>query len=274
MGDTSATGGATGVCPRVVTLAEEPDVARAMWAVGASIWPRFMMEDPVADRYYARVDSDFADTCLVALDGDEVVARAFFVPFTWAGDSLPDRGWDAIVERGVADHDAGRVPTAASALEIGVVPGHRRRGLSRLMLAAMREAVAGRGLADLVAPVRPSLKHRFPNEPMEEYLRRRTDDGLPFDPWLRVHVQAGATIVGVAHASMRIEGSLAQWRSWTDQDGEGAASPDRPSAWDAAATGRASEVVVPGALAPVVVDAAAGTGTYVEPNVWVHHRLG
>lgn len=188
MGDTPATDdGATAGRLRVVTLADEPGLAAAMWAAGASIWPRFMLEDPVANRYYSRVDSDFADTCLVALDGHEVVARAFFVPFTWAGDRLPDRGWDAIVERGVADHDAGHVPTAASALEIGVVPAHRRRGLSRFMLSAMREAVAGRGLADLVAPVRPSLKHRFPHEPMEEYLRRRTDDGLPLDP-----VAAGA----------------------------------------------------------------------------------
>ena len=240
--------------PRIVTLAEEPSVAPAMWAVGESIWPPFMLEDPVADRYYGRVESDFADCCLVALDGEEVVARGFFVPFAWDGGELPRRGWDAIVEQGVADRDAGRAPTAASALEIGIVPERRGRGLSRVMLRAMREAVAARGLADLVAPVRPSGKHVVPHEPMHQYLRRRTDDGLPADPWLRVHVRAGATIVGVAPSSMHIEAPVASWQAWG-------------GAWEDGV------LVVPLALAPVTVDVATGVGTYVEPNVWVHHRL-
>ncbi|MEU9319777.1 hypothetical protein [Streptomyces sp. NPDC048295] len=59
--------------------------------------------------------------------------------------------------------------------------------------------------------------------PMAEYLGRRRDDGLPADPWVRVHVRAGGTIERIAPASMAVSGSSARWRQWTglpfDRDG-------------------------------------------------------
>lgn len=242
--------------PVVVTLAERPGLAGDMWAMGEAIWPAFMLADPVADRYYGRVEADFADTCLLAVEDGELVARAFFVPFTWNGRRLPDRGWDAIIERATADHDAGRAPTAAAALEIGVMPAARKRGLSGFMLASMRAAVRARGLHDLFAPVRPSAKYEHPREPMATYMTWTTDAGLPADPWLRVHVRAGGRIVKVAPASMRIDASLPRWRAWTSAplDSQG-------------------QHEIPGGLVPLEVDVDADVGTYIEPNVWVHHDL-
>lgn len=244
---------------RLVTLADRPDLAGAMWDIGDRIWPRYMQEDPVGNLYYGRATSDFADTCLLALDGDELVARAHFIPFAWDGEDwarLPADGWDAVVRRGAADHDAGRTPTAASALEIGIVPLARRRGLSSVMLAALRTAVRRRGLEDLVAPVRPSGKHLHPDEPMDDYLARRTPAGEPADPWLRVHTRAGGRILKVAETSMRIEASLDQWQEWTG------------TRWDTD-----GPQLVDQGLVPAQVDVAADRATYVEPNVWVHHDL-
>lgn len=243
----------------LTTLAERPDLEGAMWDIGDEIWPRYMQEDPVGNLYYRRVPTDFADTCLLALDGDDLIARAYFIPFRWDGDDwtdLPDDGWDEVIRRGTSDFDTGRTPTAASALEIGIVPERRRRGLSGLMLAAMRTAVAGRGLDDLVAPVRPSGKHLHPDEPMDAYVARRTTAGEPADPWLRVHTRAGGRIVTVAPTSMCIQGTLAQWRDWTG------------ARWDS----DGSHLVDQG-LVPVQVDVSADLATYVEPNVWVHHDL-
>lgn len=243
----------------VATLDQRPDLVDAMWALGPQVWPAFMMEDPVGNLYYGRVTTDFADTCLLVLDGDEVVARAFWIPFARDGlvwDDLPGRGWDAIIERGVADHDAGRTADAASALEIGIVPDHRGRSLSRFVLDAMRGVLRDRGVRDLVAPVRPSAKHVYPHVPMSDYLSRTTNDGLPHDPWLRTHVRAGGRIVKVAAESMRIEATVAQWESWAGESMVG----DGP-------------VVVEGALVPVEVDRDSDRVVYVEPNVWIHHAL-
>lgn len=240
----------------VVTLADRPDLAGTMWDLGPQIWPAFMMEDPIGNLYYGRVADDLADTCLLLLDGGEVVARAFFIPFVWDGGELPDRGWDAVIERGVADHDAGRSPNAASALEIGIPPAHRGRGLSRVVLDAMLRAVRDRGLEDLFAPVRPSGKHLVPHQSMEDYLARTTDEGLPADPWVRVHVRAGGRILKVAPTSMRIGAAIAQWESWTGSslDGDGSVIVDR-------------------ALVPLEVDRTTDRAVYVEPNVWIHHDL-
>jgi hypothetical protein len=45
--------------------------------------------------------------------------------------------------------------------------------------------------------------------PMTEYGFLTRDDGLPVDPWLRVHVRAGGKIEPVATASMVVAGVVA-----------------------------------------------------------------
>jgi hypothetical protein len=85
---------------------------------------------------------------------------------------------------------------------------------------------------------------------------RTRADGLPHDPWLRVHARAGAEVVAVAPTSMTVAGSLAEWRQWTGL------------AFDS--TG---DVEVPGALLPVRCEPQHDFAVYVEPNVWMHHRL-
>jgi hypothetical protein len=89
------------------------------------------------------------------------------------------------------------------------------KGLSALMLGAMRAGAAAHGFAEVVAPVRPTAKHLEPLTPMPEYAARVREDGLPQDPWLRVHVRAGGVIEAVAPASMTIVGTVAEWREWT-----------------------------------------------------------
>lgn len=113
-----------------------------------------------------------------------------------------------------------------------------------------------RGLTALIAPVRPTLKERYPLIPMEDYVRWRRGDGLPFDPWLRVHRRLGAKFLRVAPRSMRITGSIAGWEGWT-----GMRFPV------------SGPYVVPGALCPVEMDVERDLGTYEEPNVRMCHPL-
>ena len=124
------------------------------------------------------------------------------------------------------------------------------------MLAAMRDNVKRLGFQDLVAPVRPNRKHLVPDMPIGEYAALVRDDGLPQDPWLRVHVRAGGRIVGTCKRAMVIPGTLPEWRSWT---GLPFSEP--------------GPVVVPGALVPVQCSPEHDYAVYVEPAVWVHHRL-
>jgi len=80
------------------------------------------------------------------------------------------------------------------------------------------------------------------------------EDGLAFDPWIRLHARLGAEQLEVCPASLRVEGTREEWEAWA-----GMPFP---------ADGR---YVVPGALVPV--EFAGGRGVYVEPNVWMRHRV-
>ncbi len=242
----------------VVPLAERPDLASAMWSMPSS-WPRFMLQDLVAEVLYGRLGVDFPEYQLLALDdAGELVGRVNTVPFVWTGedDDLPDLGWDGVLQRGFRDRGRGERPTAVSLLEARVVPDRQGRGLSTALLQAARAAVRDLGHTDLFGPVRPTEKHREPRTPMGEYVARTRDDGLPADPWLRVHVRLGARVVRVCPVSMTIPGTLAEWREWTGLPLD-----------------RSGPAEVPGALVPVHVSLEHDVAVYVEPNVWVHHRL-
>jgi len=128
--------------------------------------------------------------------------------------------------------------------------------MSARILFALRAAAKGRGFDTLLAPVRTNHKHLEPATPMAEYAFRTQQDGLPHDPWLRTHVGAGGVIEKVAPASMVVGSSLAKWREWTGLpfDTEG-------------------PIDVPHALTQVHCVPSQGYAVYVEPNVWVRHRL-
>ena len=171
-------------------------------------------------------------------------------------DQLPDDGWDGVIRWAWLDEIAGREPTHVSALEVTIRPDLQGTGLASEMLEAKRRNAMRLGFSDLVAPVRPNGKHLEPRTPMSEYAYRTRADGLPVDPWLRLHVRAGASISGVCPRAMTISGTLAEWRSWTDL------------AFDTS-----GDVEVPFALNPVHVSVEHDHAVYVEPGVWVHHHL-
>jgi len=241
---------------RITTLAERPELG--VWDM-ANSWPAFMMNDPIADLFYEVAGTVHADHVLVADDDAEpgkVVARGCMMPFFFDGTELPDDGWDGVLRRGWLARERGPRPNMISALEITIRRDLLGHGLSPRMLRAMREQAARLGFTELLAPVRPNLKHLEPHTPMSEYASRTRPDGLPHDAWLRVHVRAGGKIVRVAPRSMVVPGTLAEWRGWTGLPFD-----------------RSGTVEVPGALSPVHVVVEQDYAVYVEPNVWVSHPL-
>ncbi|HEY5051555.1 MAG TPA: hypothetical protein VII50_11685 [Acidothermaceae bacterium] len=111
----------------VVALADRPDLHHAIDAMPKS-WPTFMYKDPAA-RLMSRLPSTFPQLQFAALDGDEVVGIVIAASFAWDGDltSLPDRGWDAILEQVIRDEDEGRMPTASPCSKLPFTRPARRR---------------------------------------------------------------------------------------------------------------------------------------------------
>ncbi|MEU4178060.1 N-acetyltransferase [Streptomyces sp. NPDC026589] len=239
----------------VATLAERPDLEPALLTMESS-WPAYIAPDPMLVHWAFERHKRHQ---LVLFDDDgTVVARAVSVPLNWDGDpdTLSDRGWDEALRQCMSDTFLDRALDTLCAMEIAVVPGRKAQNLSARALDALKDHGRREGFRDLVAPVRPSLKHRHPQLSMDRYARRTRPDGLPEDPWLRVHVRAGGQVLKVCPVSMTISGSLAQWRSWTGLPLD-----------------RGGPVEVAGALSPVVVDLERDHAVYIEPNVWIRHPL-
>jgi GNAT superfamily N-acetyltransferase len=241
------------------TLAEAPELTDASQQVIAEGWPAYVLATPVAAALWPRVLTEFADYQIVVIDqsSGSVVGTGHSLPLAWDGTvaGLP-RGWDAAAEQAIADHDQGRAPSAAVGLSATVARSHQGRKLSRHIIQALRTTAAEHGHGALVLPVRPNRKSAYPLIPMESYVTWTTPEGLPFDPWLRVHVRLGAKILAVCPESMRITGTVRQWEEWAGMPLPGTGS-----------------YVVPDGLVPVQIDRDRDLGLYVEPNVWVHHDL-
>jgi GNAT superfamily N-acetyltransferase len=240
---------------RVFTLAERPELARRRRELDAE-WPRFMHYDPTGLFFHLEAYAEHTLFAVTDEDPDRLVARASSVPFRLGDAELPDDGLDEVARWAAHGRLVGAAADTVATVEIVVRRDVQRRGLGARMLAALLDNARRLGFDTLLAPVRPILKHQEPQVPIAEYAARTRPDGLPADPWLRVHARFGASVVKVAPYSTVIPGTLAQWREWTGVPFD-----------------RSGETVVPGALVPVVASLEHDYAVYVEPNVWMRHAL-
>jgi GNAT superfamily N-acetyltransferase len=228
--------------------ADRPDL-REVRRAALNEFPEFMNHNAMGSRYWGRLYEDFPEFQLGLVDDGELVAEVHALPVPVDGDQLPS-GWDEAFERGM-EAGGGNV---LSLLAISVSSTRRGGGIATRLIGAAREAAEQAGLESVIAPVRPTLKERYPLIPIEEFVTWRRADGTHVDPWLRVHERVGGTIERAAPRSMLIEAPVTDWEQWTEM------------AFPADGT-----YVVPGMLAPLEVQ--DGVGVHVEPNVWVRHSI-
>jgi GNAT superfamily N-acetyltransferase len=239
---------------RIATAAERPDLAERGDALAEHVWPEYNRHGDVLNEHWERLGSEFPDLQFVLYDeeADDVLAQGHTIPCRWDGTlaGLP-AGIDAVIAAGARDG-----ANALSALAIEILPAHQGRGLSSQMIEGMAGLARGHGLGSLIAPIRPSWKERYPLAPIERYAHWTRADGLPFDPWIRVHHRLGAEILRPEPQSLRITGTIAEWEEWT-----GTPFPE------------SGEYVFPRGLATLEIDRAGDAGRYWEPNVWMLHPL-
>ena len=242
---------------QIVTAADRPDLDTEAGAAFREKWPEFIFHDDVAAQYAPRVETHFSRYNIFVLDDDgAVVAGGWGVPLSWDGtvEDLPD-GYDGALVRSVDGHEAGHACTTLSFMAAAVKRSHDRQGLATVVLEELTRRAVEDGLTHVIAPLRPTWKHRYPTYSMAEYATWTREDGLSVDPWIRTHQRMGARVLASARRSMVIEGSVAEWEAWADM-----AFP---------VTG---DFVVPDALGMVHVDREQDRAVYVEENLWVQHR--
>ena len=220
-------------------------------------WPAFITADQTVKQYIGTVRRLFADLEIVLLDADDVpVAAGWAVPLPWDGQPahLPG-GYTNSLVRAVEGQERGETPDTLVVMAAQVHPGRRGEGLAAEFLTAMRRLASQRGWPRVVAPVRPTLKSRYPLATIERFATWVRDDGSLLDPWLHTHQRLGAKLIGTAPTSQTMTGTVEQWQTWT-----GMLFPD------------SGEYVIPDGLSTLRIDRDTEKGVYVEPNVWMRHQ--
>ena len=224
-----------------------------------ALWPDMLRYDLRSQKYSAEIDTFFLNFQLVAAlqsDRNRVAGIAHAVPL-FIGDAtrdLPDTGWDWALHKAVEDHLTRTPPDAICGLSITVLPEYQRCGVGRLLIQEVVQLAATEGFRNVVMPVRPISKRKYPSMVMEEFLIWRREDGFHYDPWIRAHEVTGGVVKKVCNRSMTIAAPISAWEHWCGRRFvESGVYP------------------VKDGLAPVTIDLEKHLGVYLEPNIWVLH---
>jgi GNAT superfamily N-acetyltransferase len=241
--------------PQIVTTSERHDLDEQAEAAFRPGWPEFIFHDPISSEYIGRVETYFPQYDVLLLDDGQVVAGGWGVPIQWNGtvSTLPG-GYDGALISAVTGHENAAASDTLCIMAAAVRQDRQGAGLAGKVLAVLRERATTAGLEQVIAPVRPALKNRYPLTPMENFARWTRADGAHIDPWIRTHQRLGATILAPAPRSMIITGTVSEWEDWTRM-----AFPE---------TG---QYVVPDALDLVSINREEDRGTYAETNLWMQH---
>ena len=229
-----------------------PDEDDACTALENAVWAPFQGGTDNGELFLGYRYPELHLVAVDQLDGT-IVATAEACPFAWDGQAehLPARGWQQATR--AAAYGFASKPDYACALGITVSPDVRGHGLSGVLIDALLDAAKQAGYKGLAAPVRPTEKWRMPDLTVADYAQIRLPDGRLFDPWLRLHEQAGGQRLGVCEHSLDVEANRPDWERWT-----GLRLPS---------DGR---LLIAGAVS--YLELANDYGRLAEPSVWFLHE--
>lgn len=242
----------------LLTVAQQPLLEHRMEREHSLVWPSFFAGDRTQARYWRRLYDVFPKLQIALLEQGQMAAVGNMVPCHWDGspESLP-AGWDEVLEQAFEDQPKGYKANAVCVMAGVITSAYQGRRLSYLMIAAMAKTAKALGYDRVIVPVRPTLKSQYPHVPLREYatLRKEGGDDI-FDPWLRVHHRLGGRVLGCSEKSQKVQGTVAQWRTWTGLEMR-----------------ESGEYLVEGALQPVHIDLEKDIGLYHDQAVWVEHKI-
>lgn len=239
---------------RADTLRNNSNYSERVKELNKKSWPEFLLygDTPSWERIY----DEFSDFLVLLFDSNDHLAGAgFTIAVIWDGkiDNLPD-SIESIITNGLKTKD--QSPNTLMAVAALVDNRYRGQNLSAEILKQMKNLAKHHGLKDLVVPVRPTWKARYPLQSIESYAGWQRADGLFYDPWLRTHQRLGAKFLKCVDSTYKVEGSIEDWQAWT-----GMVFPESGS------------YIVDGALEPITINVESNIGIYHDPNVWMQHKV-
>jgi GNAT superfamily N-acetyltransferase len=246
---------------QVITPSTREDYRNLVRGLTKIAWPEFMLHDQVANDLWHELLDRFPEYQLALYDTENKRAAAMgnSFPLRWEGplENLPEGGWDWAFIEAVKDHKQGVSSNFHCAIQIVIHPDYRGQGLSAPMIEAVRSVTSAKSLQSLIIPIRPNEKSKYPLFSIDDYITWKTEEDLPFDPWIRVHARLGGKIIKPCHESKTIRGTRAESEAWTKMKFP-----------------QSGQYPVPGALVPIEMNLEKDEGVYIEPNVWMAHEVG
>lgn len=242
----------------IVRTSEAPQLRTQIQNTLYEGWARFLVENPTARPLLAEILDVFPEYHFgIFTDAYELAALGMTVPLAWDGkpSELLTRGWDWVLSQSLDDFRNHRTPRTLSAVNALVRPEFRGHGLADTVVTEMQRIAQVHGYKRFIAPLRPTLKEKYPLTPIANYARWTRPDGSPFDPWLRIQTRLGAQVVGTSEFSIHIQAPLASWHEWT-----GLVFPD------------SGAYILPGGAVPLQVEVSKDVGTYDAPAIWIMHE--
>jgi hypothetical protein len=240
----------------LINLDQNPNLKSQIEELSKLSWPEFLLHGDV--RHWSSLFNIFDNYQLAFIaEQAKAIAAGHTVPFVWDGslDDLPEN-LDILLHRAVQDYNSFKKPNCLSALAVMIHPDYRKENLSARMIEAMINLGKEHGIENLLAPLRPTLKSKYPEMPFDEYINMQTRNGELFDPWIRVHLRMGAEVLKIMRGSIKVIGTVSEWEQWT-----GMKFPD------------SGQYLIEGGMQPLIIDKEKNYGVYTEPNLWVRHTI-
>lgn len=241
---------------KVVKFKERPDLYDLQDAICDNAFPEFMYYSEIADNYWKKMIAYYKEYQLLVVEEDQIITVINCMPMNLdiPDEELPEEAFNWALEKGIKDFEAGKEINAVMGVQIIVPEAHQGKGISSIVAEELKNMCVKRGMKRLIIPIRPTLKSKYPITNVDNYITWKNKDGLPFDPWLRVHVRKNAKIINACKKAFEVKGTVKEWEAWTNMK-----FPE------------SGEYVIEGALCPIVIDRENNLGTYIEPNVWISY---
>ena len=237
-------------------LSHKPHLLAEITHLHAESWPEIFAADTATGKYWSELMRLQPKEQLILLNEQQHVAGAIHsTRIHWDGSLEPlAGGWSSAIQQGVEHYHSQNTNTLV-ALAALVSPEERGQKLSTVLLDKIKEHAIAEGMTRCIIPLRVTGKSRYPEMSFEEYALAKTPEGKSLDPWLSIHLAAGARIICIACQSQRVVASTRQWETWLGIPLSSEGVYTHPS------------------LHTHLTVHSEGEGVYEEPCIWVEHPL-
>lgn len=219
-------------------------------------YPLFIKYSTGVEHYWERMEKYFPEFQLALVDEKhQLIGTINSVPFHWDKnlEDLPHDGWDWLIKKSVEDYERNIQANFLGGIQINILAHHRSKGFSKKMIAKAKSLKSKHNLDNFILPIRPTLKWKFPELSMGEYIQKKVDNQL-YDPWIRTHLNSGARVIKVCNNSMNVSGDINFWEKALGQSLK-----------------KSEYIQYKGALNPIEINIENNHGEYREENIWIKY---